>query len=322
MSNGSTILGVKDLKKIYSRWRKSPVVALDGIEFWIDNGQIVGLLGPNGAGKTTTIKCICGLIRPTQGKIWVGGDEITHDPRAGIQHISAVLEGNRNIYWRLTTRENLEFFAGLHGISRWTIRKRVDELIERFRLGEKEKTQARDLSRGMQQKLALACCLIKGTPILILDEPTMGLDVESSFELRELIRELALEEGKTVLLSSHNMNLVKNVCERVIIISKGRIVTDDRIENLIDLFKVKAYKFNLIGHLSENQSEMMRRRFPTLRLSATDHETTIEAEFAESAAFYEFIDILRSNSRIEIESMERQEPDFEEIYLKLVKGSE
>lgn len=311
-------LGVKDLKKIYSGWRKDPVVAVNEIEFWINTGEVVGLLGPNGAGKTTTIKCICGLIRPTQGGIWIGGKEITNNPRGGIQYVSAVLEGNRNIYWRLTTRENLEFFAGLHGVSRCSVRERIDELIERFGLIEKEKSQARYLSRGMQQKLALACCLIKGTPILILDEPTMGLDVESSFELRELIAQLAREESKTVLLSSHNMNLVKNVCERVIIISKGRIVTDDRIENLIDLFKVQAYKFNLTGHLSGIQNELMKKRFPFLKLYATDHQTIIEAEFPKPGSFYELIDLLKSN-RLEIESIERQEPDFEEIYLKLVK---
>ncbi len=314
-------LGVNNLKKTYSRWRRDPVIALDGIEFRIDAGEIVGLLGPNGAGKTTTIKCICSLLKPTQGEIWVRGRETTNNPRAAIEHVSAVLEGNRNIYWRLTARENLEFFAGLHGVSRRSVRPHVGELLERFGLVEKEKTQARYLSRGMQQKLAVACCLIKGTPILVLDEPTIGLDVESSFELRQLITELARKEKKTVLLSSHNMNLVRNVCERVIIISKGRIVADNRIENLIDLFRVKAYKFDLTGHLSVAQSERMKNRFSFLKLSTTDLQTTIEAEFPEPSNFYELIDMLRSNG-LEIEAIEKQEPDLEEIYLKLVKDTE
>lgn len=177
----------------------------------------------------------------------MGRREITNSPRAGIQYVSAVLEGNRNIYWRLTVRENLQFFAGLHGVSSRSVRRRIDELIERFGLTEKEKSQARYLSRGMQQKLALACCLTKETPILILDEPTMGLDVESSSELRELVAKLGRKEKKTVLLSSHNMNLVKNVCERVIIISRGRIIADNRIENLIDIFEVQAYIFYMVS---------------------------------------------------------------------------
>jgi len=169
-------LTVKDLQKTYPQWRKEPTKAVDGISFSIDEGEIVGFLGPNGAGKTTTIKCICGLVEPTKGDIRIYGIDAVNDTRKAVSNTSAVLEGNRNIYWRLTTRENLEFFARLHGRSLKEAEPEIKSLLKKFDLQHKENTPARKLSRGMQQKLALSCALIRGTDFLLLDEPTLGLE--------------------------------------------------------------------------------------------------------------------------------------------------
>ncbi len=233
--------------------------------------------------------------------------------------MTAVLEGNRNIYWRLNVRDNLEFFAGLQGQSLRAVRSQIDELIEIFNLKEKINTQARALSRGMQQKLAVACALVRNTPILLLDEPTLGLDVETSYELRWILKRMADEGRRTILLSSHDMNVVQDICERVVIINQGRVVADDRIENLKKLFQASGYRFELEGDLNETQTQLLTHKFDLLKISKNGEKTVIEAELLDPSSVYEIIDVLRGNG-CRLESVGRQYPNLEEIFLKIVKG--
>jgi ABC-2 type transport system ATP-binding protein len=315
------VLRVEDLVKIYRSRQQGKVKAVDHISFSVHRNEVVGLLGPNGAGKTTTIKCIATLIRPTAGRIWVDGVDALRQPNRALEKIAAVLEGNRNVYWRLTVRDNLEFFAGLQGLPLRKVRDSIDELIEVFNLKEKVNTQARALSRGMQQKLAVACALVKQTEILLLDEPTLGLDVETSYELRRILKDLAKRGERTILLSSHDMHVVQDICDRVIIINHGRIVVDDRIENLKKLFQASAYRFEIEGHLSSEQERALRERFELLKIMDTDQRTVIEAEMLDPTLVYEIIDVLRQNGA-KLESVGRQYPDLEEIFLRIVRGEE
>jgi ABC-2 type transport system ATP-binding protein len=314
-----TVLQVKNLTKTYRSRRRGETVAVDNVSFSVRKNEVVGLLGPNGAGKTTTIKSICTILRPTSGEIWIDGTDAIRNPRAALEKVTAVLEGNRNIYWRLNVRDNLEFFAGLQGQSLRSVRNYIDELIEMFNLKEKVKEQARTLSRGMQQKLAVACALIKRTPILLLDEPTLGLDVETSYELRWILQRMAQEGQRTILLSSHDMNVVQDICERVIIINHGKIVVDDKIENLKKLFSASAYRFEIEGHLNSHQERQLKERFDLLKISTNGNRTVIEAELLDSQRAYEIIDVLKGNG-CQLESVGKQYPDLEEIFLKIVKG--
>jgi ABC-2 type transport system ATP-binding protein len=207
------------------------VQAIDGVSFAVAPGEIVGLLGANGAGKTTTIKCVCGLVTPTSGAIAVNGVDGVRARRAAAHHFTAVLEGNRTVYWRLSVRENLEYFAALRGL-----RPRAVRAVTRFGLDAKAETPALQLSRGMQQKLALACAVLPQTPLLMLDEPTLGLDVETSHELRTYLRDLAVRDGRAIVLSSHDMHVVKDICDRVVIINEGRVVADETIDEFYRLF--------------------------------------------------------------------------------------
>jgi len=313
------VLEVRELTKVYRGRRGEDVLAVDHISFSVGKNEVVGLLGPNGAGKTTTIKSIAGLIRPTSGEIWLDGVDALRDQKRALAKVAAVLEGNRNIYWRLTPRENLEFFAGLQGLPVHKVQGYIDELLELFDLKEKQRTPARKLSRGMQQKLAVACALVKQTEVLLLDEPTLGLDVETSYELRHLLRQLAERGERTILLSSHDMHVVQDICERVIIINEGRIVTDDRIENLLRLFQASAYRFEIAGRLAQEQEARLKERFPLLDISSTDHRTYIEADLKDSAEIYEVIEILKGG-QARIESIDHKEPNLEEVFLRIVKG--
>ncbi|MCI2429731.1 ABC transporter ATP-binding protein [Candidatus Acetothermia bacterium] len=314
-----TVLQVTNLTKVYRSRRRGETVAVDNVSFSVRRNEVVGLLGPNGAGKTTTIKSICTILRPTSGKIWIDGADAIRNPRAALEKVTGVLEGNRNIYWRLNVRDNLEFFAGLQGQSLRSVRSYIDELIEMFNLQGKVKEQARTLSRGMQQKLAVACALVKRTPILLLDEPTLGLDVETSYELRWILKRMAQEGQRTILLSSHDMNVVQDICERVIIINHGKIVVDDKIENLKKLFTASAYRFEIEGHLSSHQERQLKERFDLLQISTNGNRTVIEAELLDSQRVYEIIDVLKGNG-CQLESVGKQYPNLEEIFLKIVKG--
>ena len=310
------MLRVKSLTKIYPG--KNPVKAITNINFEIKKGELVGLLGPNGAGKTTTIKCILGLIEPTSGKVFVNGIDMIHHTQQGLQYVSGLLEGNRNIYWRLTVKENLEFFGGIQGIPLRENREYIDYLIEFFNLKEKIKSQARFLSRGMQQKLAVACALARRTDIVLLDEPTLGLDVESTYEMRELISKLVKKENRTVLLSTHDMKTVERVCSRVIIINKGKLVTDDKITNLKALFRVTAYKIECRGNLPSEIRTRIENEF-IAHIDEHDDKIEIDVDLREPERLYNLMELLRE-SNIMLESLENKTPDFEEVFLRIVQS--
>ena len=314
-----TVLQVKDLTKLFRQRRGEAVTAVDRVSFSVHKNEVVGLLGPNGAGKTTTIKCIAGLIKPTSGEIWLDGVEALRRPKMALERVAALIEGYRIISCRLRHREIMEFFVGLHGHTVGKVRGYIDELIELFDLKEKHRTPARKLSRGMQQKLALACALVRQTEVLLLDEPTLGLDVETSYELRHVLKQMAAQGERTILLSSHDMHVVQDICERVIIINDGRVVVDDRVTNLMKLFQVSAYRFELEGPLGEEQELRLKELFPLLEVSATDHRTYIDADLKDGTQLYEVLEILKDGSA-QIKSIGHKEPNLEEIFLTIVKG--
>lgn len=311
------IVEVDALTKIFGRGKYPRVTAVDDVFFRIEPSQIVGLLGANGAGKTTTIKCMCGLVRPTSGRVLVGGTVVADHLRVVAARVAAVLEGNRNVMWRLSARENVDFFAGLQGISRRSIAAYRDELLERFGLTDKARTPARLLSRGMQQKLALVCALAHRAPVLLLDEPTLGLDVEISHELRGYIRSLA-DEGHTILLSSHDMSVVEDVCDRVAVLVDGRLVANDTVPKLLSLFRAQAYRFVVRGNLSSDLRTDISNRFPVMTTASLDGTTTIDVEFADDRGLSDLLGLLGRDGATVV-SIDREEPDLEKVFLHLIQ---
>lgn len=294
------------------------IQAVNDVSFTIHKGEIVGLLGPNGAGKTTTIKMICGLLVPDSGTIMING--LNSEQRlATLEHISAVLEGNRNLYWRLTVRENLEYFAGNRGRSKKEIKLRVDKLLKQFSLEDKETELVNRLSRGMQQKLAIAVAMLADSEVILLDEPTLGLDVETSYEVRELLRAIVQEEKKTIIISTHDMDVVQDLCERTIIINNGTIVTDDRVDNLLRLFEVRTYKVTLDESLTNDQQEKLQAYFPTYSYNEDTMQPTLEVDLMNSKHMYDLFDILKMNET-PVDSIDRGTVNFEQVFMKILKG--
>ncbi|WP_026476631.1 ABC transporter ATP-binding protein [Alkaliphilus transvaalensis] len=311
------ILKVDQLKKIYSLKGKKEFIAVDDVSFSVNRGEIFGLLGPNGAGKTSTIKCICGLLKYEGGEILVKGHSMKKERSKGLRHISAVLEGNRNIYWRMTVRENLEFFTGINGLSPAKTRGRLEGLLEQFQLVEQRDTVVNNLSRGMKQKVAIAISLITDKDIILLDEPTLGLDVGMSQELRYLLKTIAKEEGKTILLSTHDMKVVEETCNRLIIINKGKRIVHDTVENVIKLTNQENYLLKLKDSLERNLYEQIKAKSKNIK-SSNDRRGIYELSLFHPNDLYHVMEILKSNN-VELVSIDRINNRLEDIFIDLVK---
>ena len=210
---------------------KAMFTAVNGVDLQIQRGEIFGLLGPNGAGKSTTIRMLCTLLEPTSGTARINGFDLVAQANDVRRSLGTLLAGERSIYWKLTGRENLEYFAALYHIPAMVARQRVEELIERMELRERANELVEKYSTGMRQRVAIAKALLARPPILLLDEPTLGLDPQAARRLRELIAELK-QEGHTILLTTHYMEEADQLSDRIGIIDTGRIIALDTPEGL------------------------------------------------------------------------------------------
>lgn len=310
---------VESLEKTFPGRRGAPPIrAVDGISFEVPEGQLVGLLGPNGAGKTTTVKMMCGLIRPDGGRVLINGKDITRQRTQALAEVSAVLEGNRNIYWRLTCRENLEFFAALKGRDPRRLRSQIDYYLELFKLADKADTEARKLSRGMQQKLATATALLTGSRVVLLDEPTLGLDVHASLEIRELLKGVASDEGRTVLLTTHDMNVVQDTCQRVIIVNRGQIAADDSVDNLLDLFSVRVYRITVAGRLGQEQKDALALLSNVTIDDEKPEKTVLSIRLDHPQVLYQVFSLLGSEDAL-ILGIDQEQNSFERVFLEILE---
>jgi ABC-2 type transport system ATP-binding protein len=293
--------------------RYGEVSAVDNISFSVEKGSICGILGPNGSGKTTTIKSICNLIIPDKGEIKVYGK----DNKKSMDKMSALFEGTRNLYWRLTPVENLKYFAGIRGLGGKKINEKIDELLVRFNLENKKNVVVNNLSKGMQQKVAIAMTLICNTDIILLDEPTLGLDVQSCMDIKNGLKDIVQEMGKTVLLSTHDMGLVQDVCNNVVILNKGRIVADGAVENLLHMFNGMTYEFVLCEALSKEVKDYLSNL--DYNFYFTQDDTLLETEISDPKEIYSIIDILRTKD-ILVKEIKQKDINFERVYLSFTSG--
>jgi ABC-2 type transport system ATP-binding protein len=218
-------LQVKNLTKIYGQQK-----AVDNISFEIREGEIVGFLGPNGAGKSTTMKIATSFLPPTSGAVYVGGFDVTSEPLKVRKNIGYLPEHNP-LYADLYVHEYLQFVGGLYGLKGSQLKTRIAEIVERCGLTKEQNKKIEALSKGYRQRVGLAQALIHDPKVLILDEPTTGLDPNQILEIRKLIKDVS--KNKTVLFSTHIMQEVQALCDRAIVINKGVIVADNRVEDLL-----------------------------------------------------------------------------------------
>lgn len=304
-----TVLEAYDLRKTYRQGRQL-IEAVRGVSLKINAGEVLAFLGPNGAGKTTCIKMIAGLIQPDAGWVKIAGSDPHRNPQA-LQKLGAVLEGNRNLYWRLTPEENLEYFGVLRGLNRKAARQHGLRLLERFDLLHKRRTPVQTLSRGMQQKLAIAVSLVHRPQLVLLDEPTLGLDVEASENVKALIREIA-KEGCAILLTTHQLNVAEEISDQVAIIQRGKILTEEPTRELIRRFSGSTYVIEVAGELD------------SVRLSKIE---AFGAEIQDGRIVYagtpkEIYQLLAILEPLPLVQVKQDQADLTQVFLKLVRENQ
>jgi ABC-type multidrug transport system ATPase subunit len=209
------------------------IEAVKGISFALMGGEIVGLIGPNGAGKTTTIRMISTLIRPSSGSITVCGLDVMREPKE-VRRVIGVYPEIAGLYERLTVYQNLRFYASFYDVDDRD--KRIADYLEMFDLADRKNMAAGKLSKGMKEKIVFIRTVIHDPKVILLDEPLTGLDPDSRITLKGLLKKFR-ETGKVILLSSHTLSEVENICDRVILIDAGSVLVDDKIAVLKERFK-------------------------------------------------------------------------------------
>ena len=246
------IIEVSNLKKFYKVHKKEPglsgslkslfnrkyedVKAVDNVSFQIEEGELVGFIGPNGAGKTTTLKCLSGLLYPTSGKVSVMGFNPWDRKNEFLKQISLVMGQKNQLWWDLPAIETFNLNKEIYEVPEKQFNETLDELVELLEVKDILKVQVRKLSLGQRMKCELIAALLHSPKVLFLDEPTIGLDVVSQKKMRDFIKKYNLRKKSTIILTSHYMDDVKELCKRVIIIDKGRLIFDGQLSEITEKY--------------------------------------------------------------------------------------
>lgn len=316
--NLKKIYEIKQKTKIWSFGKKINKDAVNDISLQIDKGTIVGLLGMNGAGKTTTIKMLTTMIEPTSGQINIDNIDAVKDPISAKRIINLIAGGERNIYWRLTGKENLEYFGRLYGITENELNKRIDEVLNVVELYDVKDVPVEKYSKGMKQRLQIARGLINDPQYIFLDEPTLGLDIIIAKELRKYIKKLANEKKKGILLTTHYISEAEELCDYIYVIHSGKIIAEGRPDDIksqyIRQYKSKFEVDTLNNDLKEN-------------LMKLNEETSIKIIFDEENDFFEVlapqdmtVDIIKiiENNHGSLLKVLTLEPTLEDALLNMI----
>jgi ABC-2 type transport system ATP-binding protein len=309
-TNGSAI-EISHLKKVFG-----DLAAVDDVSFSVKKGEIFGLLGPNGAGKSTIIRILCTLTRPTAGKATVAGYDIVKQDSKARQHIGLVSE-KMIMYDQLTARENLKLFGKLYNIPNNILNKRIDELLSFVRMEKWADHKIDTFSTGMKQRINVIRALVNQPEILFLDEPTLGLDPQSTAEIRELIRRINTENGTTIILTTHIMFEADVLCKRLAIIDHGKIVALDTPANLKKLVSgTDGSAFEI--EISNLKSQMMSslQSLNSIKSLVQEDPTHLLVRANGNDAFDSIVDSLRRNGA-KVRMVKNLEPTLEDVFLHL-----
>ena len=312
------MIEVKHITKKYGNF-----TAVDDINFTIKNDEIVGFLGPNGAGKSTTMNMITGYIEPTSGKIIVNDYEISKDPKKVKRQIGYMPESTP-LYNDLTVREFVNYMADLKYVKRKDKKEKVDKVLQDVGLTDVQKKLIRNLSRGYKQRVSMAGALIGDPKVLILDEPTVGLDPKQITEIRDLIRKLG--KNHTVILSSHILSEVSQICEKVIIINKGKVLAVDTPSNLEEKFEEENRIFVTVED-EKNKIDRVAKKIKNLKSiefikDKNDGTKQYELIADKSTDLRKEIFNLFPKNDINILELKKSEITLEDAFLKLISQKE
>lgn len=306
------MIQVKDLTKNYG-----PRRAINKLNFSIAKGDVVGFLGPNGAGKSTTMKIITGFMAPSEGSASVAGFDVFENPLEVKKHIGYLPE-TPPVYGDMYVRDYLRYVAALKQVPKEKIENAVDQAIEKTNLGDVQKRLIQHLSKGFKQRVGIAQAIVSDPEVLILDEPTVGLDPKQVAEIRDLIK--SLKGQHTIILSTHILPEVEATCEKVIIINKGEIVAEDSIHNLATMEKGQS---RLHIRLRKEVSDMKYvladiRQVLSVQLGASHKEWNIDVQGGEDVV--ESISSRLVTNGYGLIELSPTKLDLEDVFLKLTYG--
>ena len=310
------MIEVKNITKKYGK-----AVAVDNISFNIEDGEIVGLLGPNGAGKSTTMNIITGFIEQTEGDVIIDGYNTLKKSKKAKKEIGYMPEGVP-LYTDLTVKEFVNYMAEIKQVNKKERKEKVEKIIEKTGLKDVEKKLIKNLSRGYKQRVSMAGALVGEPKILILDEPTVGLDPKQITEIRSMIKELGKEH--TIILSSHILSEVSQICNKVIIINKGKIVAIDTPENLENkvtknncIYVTVEDKENRVDEIKDKIEEIEKIELVEENEDGTK-QYLIEAEKDKDIRKTIFAEFAKEN--ITIFEMKKADTTLEDAFMKLIEG--
>lgn len=247
-----TLLSVNNIQKTYQKAHKK---AVSDVSFNVDSGDIVALLGPNGAGKTTTLKMILNLVSPDEGTVVFDGKDVTHNNLFLLKNTGVLLEGSRNMYWALSPMENFVYWGGQRGLSKKEAEKRGETLLKQFGLLDKKYTSITRLSRGMQQVVGICCAMIAEPKLLILDEPTLGLDLNATQIMIKSLNMLSAN-GVGILVTTHQMEFAQEIANKILLINHGKLVFSNSIKDSLEkLNKQEIFEVHLTQELTSSEKE-------------------------------------------------------------------
>ena len=246
------ILVIKNLTKKYSKF-----IALNSLNLSIPEKSCVGFLGPNGAGKSTTIKILTGLLRPSSGNAYIAGIDVTAETRLALSNVGVVEETSQFIP-KLSAHETLSYFGRLRGMNKNELTSKIKDVLELVHLFESRDKKVGIFSKGMNQRLALASALLHDPSLIILDEPSLGLDPRGMIEIREIISKLK-QQGKTIFMSSHILSEVEEVCDKVAILDKGKLLRFQDVSELAVIRKSSSIQIETINSISDDHFESIKK---------------------------------------------------------------
>lgn len=303
-------------------YKRNEVNAAQDISFDIRAGEIFGLLGPNGAGKTTTVKMISTLVKPDSGRVMVCGLDVERHRKKVLQQVGVVLEGTRTVMWPLSPLENISYYGNLKNVRGKVLKERAHNLLDFIGLKEKKNVQVSLLSRGQKQKLAICIALIADPRVLLLDEPTTGLDVQSGRAIKDKLIEMTRQQGKSVLVTTHDMHVAQELCDRIGIIDKGRLIECKPTAQLLQLFSQQVFAFSL-DRLPDPQSCLDIPGITSATTENDDEGPTLIAhlshnEAERSAALYQLTARLEQQGLL-LRGITQRQQNLESIFLQVTK---
>lgn len=318
----------KDLGRVYKirggkKTEPKTLVALEGVNLEVEQGELFGLLGPNGAGKTTLIKILTTLLSPTNGSACVAGLDVVKEPQKIRQHINMVSGGESSGYGLLTVRENLWMFSQFYGIPSAQANKNIKELLEVVGLADRINTKSSDLSTGLRQKMNIVRGFLTEPDVLFMDEPTLGLDVGASRDVRRFIRQWIDEhQDRTLMLTTHYMVEAEELCDRVAIINKGHVLACDTPANLKHnlqqdaIFRLEVSPLNGVPVDVFESIEGVRKVVHTPQ----DGASILELILSEESVLGTVVNTL-STQNLRILNLQKREPTLEDVFVELVGRS-